>query len=69
MPSYTAPKPIILRFLFKMLLKRVTLPLTNMPGPKRTNLSMVCNKRWARAPKNKVKHVHFVNVLYCITKL
>jgi len=52
-----------------MSLKHVTSPLTNIPELKKKNLSMVCNKRWAIVPKNKVKYTHFINVLYYITKL
>ena len=54
MPSYTAPKSIILLLPSKMLLKCVVLLLTNIPKLKKTNLFMVCNKRWAIVLKNKV---------------
>ena len=54
MPSYIAPKPIILLLPSKILLKCIILLLTNIPKPKKTNLSMVCNKRWAIVLKNKV---------------
>ena len=45
MPSYTALKPIILLFLFKMLLKRVALPLTNILKLKKINLSIIYIKK------------------------
>ena len=54
MPSYTALKPIILLLPSKILLKCVALLLTNIPKLKKTNLSIVCNKRWAIVLKNKV---------------
>ena len=52
-----------------MLLKRVASPSTDVPKPKKVNLSTLCNKRWAIVPKNQAKHINAANILYYITKL
>ena len=72
MPFYAAPNytfAIYSLFFTKISLKRIALPSTNTPKPKKVNLSTLYNKRWAIVPENQAKRVDAANILYYITKL